>query len=124
MVTSANGLATSLASNIATVITTSNADAVASGTVVVNNGPRVAVTAGTSSSSGTATNADSCYCPAGSPTSWTWGNAVTCGNDCPGGGLAGKFVTLTLGYSFTPLLSSFGIVQDGTITAGAMVQTQ
>src|ERR1700710_1749970 len=46
MVTSANGLATSLASNIATVITTSNADAVASGTVVVNNGPRIAVTAG------------------------------------------------------------------------------
>jgi Flp pilus assembly protein TadG len=115
MVTSASGQA--LASNIATMVTTA-------GVVVVNNGPTVTITNGAPSSSGTATNANSCYCPTGLPTSWAWGSAVTCGNACTGGGLAGKFVTVTASYNFTPLFFSYGFVQNGTISAGAMVQTQ
>jgi hypothetical protein len=101
MVTSASGAA--LASNIATMVTTS-------GVVVVNNGPKVTITNGAPSSSGTATNANSCYCPTGSPTSWAWGSAVICGNACTGGGLAGKFVTVTASFNFTPLFLSYGFV--------------
>lgn len=121
-VSSANGA--SLASSIATVVTTSNGGSAADGTVVVNNGPTVTVTAGARASSGTAANADSCYCPTGSPASWTWGSAVVCGNACTGGGRAGKFVAVTASYSYTALFSSYGFVPNGTITAGAMVQTQ
>jgi Flp pilus assembly protein TadG len=115
MVTSASGVA--LANNIATVVTTS-------GVVVVNNGPTVTITNGTPSPSGTAANANSCYCPTGSPTSWIWGSTVTCGNACTGGGVAGKFVTVTASYNFTPLFLSYVFVQKGMISAGVMVQTQ
>ncbi len=123
-VNSTNGA--TLAANIATLVTTSNGGAQANATVVVNNGPSVTETAGTQSASGTAANANSYYCPTGSPTSWTWGtayatNTATCTgtNNTPG-----QFVTVTASYSFTPFFSSYGFVTNGTITAGAMVQTQ
>jgi Flp pilus assembly protein TadG len=121
-VTSAAGAA--LASSIATMVTTSNAGPAAGGTVVINNGPTVTVTAGAPSSGGTAANADQCYCPTGSPPNWAWGSAASCGSTCAGGGTAGKFVTITGSYNYTSFFSSYGLVPSGTITAGAMVQTQ
>src|SRR5579862_2188146 len=57
----------SLASSIATVVENANGSAWANDTVVVNDGPSVTITNGTATSSGTASNADSCYCPSESP---------------------------------------------------------
>jgi Flp pilus assembly protein TadG len=102
--------AASLASNITTIVTTSNAGPAAGGTVVVNNG-----------------HADMCYCPTGptgSPPSWTWGTAATCGTTCTGGGTAGKFITITATYSYAPYFSSYGFLPNGTISTAAMIQTQ
>jgi len=115
---SANGA--SLASNIATII----AGTATSATVVVNDGPTVTVTNGTAVSSGTASNANSCYCPTGSPPNWTWGSSVTCGNSCTGGGTAGKFVTVTASYSITPFFPAYSFVRNGTMTVGSIAQTQ
>jgi Flp pilus assembly protein TadG len=122
-VNSTNGA--TLAANIATLVTTSNGGTQANATVVVNNGPSVTETGGVQSTSGTAANANSYYCPTGSPTSWTWGTAYTSNTtSCTGGGTAGQFVTVTASYSFTPFFPGYGFVTNGTITAGAMVQTQ
>ncbi|MEJ0015995.1 MAG: TadE/TadG family type IV pilus assembly protein [Acetobacteraceae bacterium] len=113
-----------LAQDIATLVSTSNGGTPANATVVVNNGPTVTRTGGNASASGTAANANSCYCPTGGPSNWTWGGVVTCGNTCTGGSRAGQFVTITASYSYTALFSSYGFVSNGTITAGAAVQTQ
>jgi Flp pilus assembly protein TadG len=123
-VSSTNGAA--LASNIATIVETSQGAGWANDGVVVNNGPTTTVTTGTASSGGTATNADSCYCPSGTPGAFTWGSAATCGNPCSGSntGFAGKFVTITASRQYTPIFSSYGIVANNTITASAAVQVQ
>jgi Flp pilus assembly protein TadG len=113
-----------LATNLASIVTTGDTTSTANGTVVVNNGPEVAVSAGVSSSSGTAANADLCYCPTGTPTNLTWGSAVTCGSTCTSGLLAGKFVLLTANYTYLPVFSSYNFINGGVVTSGALVQTQ
>ncbi len=66
-----------------------------------------------------------CYCPTGSPGSWSWGSAVACGSACSSGsGVAGQFVTITASRSISPLFTSFGFVQSGTISRSALVETQ
>jgi Flp pilus assembly protein TadG len=123
-VSSANGQ--TLASNIATVVETSQGAAWANDAVVVNDGPSTTVTSGSASNSGTASNADLCYCPSGTPGSFTWGSSTSCGTACPGSntGFAGKFVTITASETYTPIFSSYGIVQNDTINASAAVQVQ
>lgn len=116
---------TTLATAIASLVTTSNGGTVPNATIVLNDGQTVTVSGGTQTVSGTAANADSCYCPTGSPPNWIWGSAVSpCGAACTGGGTAGKFVTITARYSYAPLLTIDGFGSGGTITVDAMVQTQ
>jgi Flp pilus assembly protein TadG len=94
-------------------------------TVVVNNGPTTTVTNGVPANSGTPANADSYYCPTGSPPTWSWGSAYgTAGTACTGGGKSGKFVTITASYTFTPFFASYAFVTNGVMTAGGMVQTK
>jgi Flp pilus assembly protein TadG len=123
-VSSTNGQ--SLANNIATIVETSQGSGWADDGVTVNNGPTTTVTSGTPTTSGTAANADVCYCPTGAVGSFTWGSSTTCGAACPGTntGYAGKFVTITATKTYTPIFSSYGIVQNDTITASAAVQVQ
>jgi Flp pilus assembly protein TadG len=96
-----------------------------SNTVVVNNGPTVTTSNGSASSSGTANNANSCYCPTGTPGSWSWGTAKTCGSSCTGGGIAGKFVSVTANRGITPFFPGWAFVTGSTtLTRYAMVQVQ
>ena len=65
-----------------------------------------------------------CYCPTGSPGSWTWGAAMACGNACSSGGVAGQFVTITASHTFSPLFPTVGLTDNNTVTRSAMVETQ
>jgi Flp pilus assembly protein TadG len=121
-VNSTNGA--SLASSISNVVANANGSAWEDGTIVVNDGPTVTVTGGSSVASGTASNADNCYCPTGSPPSWSWGSSAVCASSCTGGSIAGKFVAITARRSYTSLFPAFGFTQNGTITRSALVQTQ
>lgn len=121
-VNSTNGA--SLASSIATTVEDANGTAWANDVVVVNDGPTATVTNGSLTSSGTASNADSCYCPTGSPPNWTWGSAMSCGASCSGSGTAGKFVTITATANYTPLLRLYGLITAGTLRQSATVETQ
>ncbi|HEX4160123.1 MAG TPA: TadE/TadG family type IV pilus assembly protein [Rhizomicrobium sp.] len=121
-VNSTNGA--TLASNIATAVENANGNAWANDSVIVNDGPSVTMTNGTASSGGTASNADSCYCPTGSPPSWTWGSSMTCGASCAGGGTAGKFVAITATASYTPFLTIYHFINSGTLRQSAVVETQ
>ena len=116
-VTSSSGA--TLASNLVTIVPTG-----VNMTVVVNNGPTVTRTNGVSSSSGTASNANSCYCPTVSGSTVSWGSSVTCGSTCGGGGLGGKFVAITASVSHSPLFGSYGLVQNGTVSTFSIVQVQ
>jgi len=123
-VNSTNGQ--TLANNVATIVETSQGSSWADDGVIVNNGPTATVSGGASTPSGTATNADVCYCPTGTPGAFTWGSPATCGNACPGTntGYAGKFVTITASHAYTPIFSTYGIVRNDTISASAAVQVQ
>ena len=114
-----------LASSIATVIANANGNGWANDAVVVNNGPAVTMTSGTATTSGTASNADSCYCPSGSPPNWTWGSAATCGSTCSDGSTAaGKYVTITASATYTPLLTAFNLINTSTLTQSVVVEAQ
>lgn len=116
-VSSANGA--TLASQIA-AIASSDTDIA----VVINNGPSVSRTAGTSTPTGTAANADQCYCPTFVNGAVSWGSAQTCGNSCPSGIRAGKFVSVVTSREYDPIFSDYGFVDDGRIYTRALVQVQ
>lgn len=113
----------SMASAVAKLVASSSQTDGVSATVVINNGPTATVTGGgdvaTSGTTGSTTNGQ-CYCPS---SAGDWSVSQTCGNSCASG-LAGRFVRITASKSYTPLFSSYGIVQGGSITATNMVQTQ
>jgi len=113
-----------LASSIAAAVEDANGTAWANDVVVVNDGPTVIVTNGAAVTSGTDANANNCYCPTGSPPNWNWGSSMTCGASCSGGGLAGKFVTITATSAFKPLLTTYGLIGSGTLRQSATVETQ
>ena len=108
-----------LASNLVAIVPTN-----VNMTVVVNNGPTVTRTSGSSVASGTASNADSCYCPTVSGTTVTWGSAVACGGSCGSNLLAGKFVSIRGSVSHSPLFGSYGLVQNGAVSTFSIVQVQ
>ncbi|WP_244571272.1 TadE/TadG family type IV pilus assembly protein [Mesorhizobium carmichaelinearum] len=114
-----------LAGNIATVVTSGLSGNGGSIQVVINNGASLAYNATTSAATqtGTAANADLCYCP-GSSGAVAWSTPVTCGSICSAGGIAGKFVTITASKPYTPIFGGFGIVSNGNITIQAVVQPQ
>jgi Flp pilus assembly protein TadG len=97
-----------LNTNISDIVSNANRSGWATVTVNVNN----------------SNDETGCYCPTGTPASWTWGSTVTCGSSCGGGGVGGQFVTITASRSISPIFSSFGFVPSGTISRSALVQTQ
>lgn len=114
---------TSLASSIAGMMGIGGTSTTA--TIVVNNGPTATRSSGATSTGGTASNADSCYCPTVSGTTVTWGSAQTCGASCAsGGGIAGKFVSIVAQQTYTPSFSNYSIVSNNTITSRVVVQAQ
>lgn len=119
-VTSSN--ATTLAGSIAAIVAT--ASTTASGTVVVNNGPTSTITNGAVSTAGSTGNADLCFCPTVANSAVTWGSSTSCGTTCASGGLAGKFVSIAVNRTYTPILVNYGMTQNGAINVRAMIQVQ
>lgn len=113
-------------SSFASLIASANAANWANATVNVNNGPTASMSTGstTVTAGGTASGADSCYCPSGSESSITWGTAVTCGSSCSTSGpLAWKFIQLTASRAYTPMIMAAGVISS-PITATSVVQVQ
>jgi Flp pilus assembly protein TadG len=115
---------TSLAATLSGIVANSNGSNWAGATVTANDGATSTVTGGTTTSSGTAANANSCWCPTGSPASLTWGTAATCGSACTGGTLAGKFVTITGTRVFSAIFGNYGVISNSTLQQSTIVQTQ
>jgi Flp pilus assembly protein TadG len=97
-----------LNTNISDIVDNANGTGWATSTVNVNNG----------------NDSTGCYCPTGTPGSWSWGTTQGCGTSCTGGGVAGQFVTITATTTITPIFSSFGFAPNGTISRSALVETQ
>jgi Flp pilus assembly protein TadG len=117
-VSAANGAA--LAQNLATLVP-STIDV----TISVNDGPGLTRTSGASTTSGTASNADRCYCPSVSGGVVAWGSSVTCSSTCAStGGFAGKYVAITGKQMYTPIFGLLGISRAGWISSTALVQAQ
>jgi len=116
--------ATALAATLSGIVANSNGAAWAGAAVTVNDGATSTVANGATTSSGTAANANNCWCPTGNSAAWGWGAAVTCGSTCAGGTLAGKFVTITGTRSFTAIFGNYGLIGNKTLHQSTMVQAQ
>lgn len=116
----------SLANSIASIIASGGQSNWANATIVVNNGPTATMATGSNSvtTSGTASDANSCYCPTVGSSGVSWGSATPCGNSCPTGNLAGKFVYISASATYSPVFSTFGIVKNGAVSIAALVQAQ
>lgn len=116
--------AASLAATLSGIVANTNGAAWAGATVTVNGGATSAVTNGTTTPSGTAANANSCWCPGGSSAAWSWGTAATCGSACAGGTLAGKFVTIAGTRAFSAIFGNYGLISNMTLHQSPIVQAQ
>jgi Flp pilus assembly protein TadG len=116
--------AASLATTLSGIVANTNGAAWAGSTVTVNDGATSAVAGGVPTASGTAANANSCWCPTGASSAWTWGSAATCGSACAGGTLAGKFVTIAGTRQFTAIFTAYGLIGNITLHQSTIVQAQ
>ncbi len=117
--------AAALASTLSGIVANSNGANWAGATVTVNNGATNTLTNGKPTSSGTAANANSCFCPTGtSAAAWSFGVAANCGSACAGGTLAGKFVTITGTRAFTAIFVNYGLIGNITLQQSIVVQAQ
>jgi Flp pilus assembly protein TadG len=116
--------AAALAATLSGIVANSNGAAWAGVAVTVNDGATSTVAGGVTTGGGTAANANSCWCPTGNATGWSWGVAGTCGTACAGGTLAGKFVSIAGTRSFNALFANYGLIGNITLHQSAMVQTQ
>lgn len=115
----------SLATRLAEIVASGHAANWANANIVVNNGPAVTLSGGAITSGGIAANADYCYCPIRNSSGLTWGSAMICGNACSGGGIAGKFVSISATRAYSPVFSNFALVgSNETIGAAATVEAQ
>lgn len=94
------------------------------GTVTVNNGSSATLANGSVTTGGTASNADSCYCPSGSRSSFAYGAKVACGAACSADLNAGKYVQVLVSRPYQSIFSNWGIVANGTISVTAQVRVQ
>lgn len=74
--------------------------------------------------SGTASQADSCYCPTVAGNAVTWGTAKTCGSTCSSGGLAGKYVFIKAVATYTPLIPVSGVITSSTLTCATLTRVK
>jgi Flp pilus assembly protein TadG len=116
--------AAGLASTLSGIVANTNGTAWAGATVTVNDGATNAVAGGVPTASGTAANANSCWCPTGAAAAWNWGSAATCGSTCAGGTLAGKFVTVAGTRQFTAIFTAYGLIGNITLQQSTIVQAQ
>jgi Flp pilus assembly protein TadG len=114
----------SLASTMAALVANAEGSASANTSITINSGPTASVTGSTTTTGGTAGNANACYCPSGSSASVTWGSSATCGAACSSGGYAGKWVVVQASVNYTPIFSNYGIVSSGQITSSAITRVQ
>lgn len=63
--------------------------------------------------------AESCGCPDGAAVA-----AAICGAPCPGGGIAGTYVTISAQHSYAPMFPYPGLATPPILTAQVMVRIQ
>ena len=122
-VNSTNGQA--LALSLANVVGAANSAVPITAVVTVNDGPTATVTAGVATVGGTPNLADSCYCP--TPASGggiIWGAGLSCGSTCSGGGIAGKYVTITASMPFTSIFGSRSLIPSQTFATTSVAEAQ
>ena len=100
--------ASAFITNVQTVVGGASALTISSPTVYYNN-----VASGA--------NANNCYCISNTGT-WTTG---TCGAACSvNGPTAGKYVSISANYTYTPIFPTDRYISSGTITEAALIRVQ
>lgn len=112
-----------LAKNIALMIA-SNYRGDATAIIQINNGSQATYDGAKISINGAASQANACYCPKGTARAVEWGSQQTCGSSCPDGGHAGRYVSIAARQAYTPFFTLFDVIEDGFITAAAIVETK
>lgn len=67
-------------------------------------------------------DAGSCYCVGGAPAAYS--GPVTCGGACPDGSTAGKYVTLSAGFDYTPMFAADQVFFSNPMMQSVTVRLQ
>lgn len=116
--------ASDLAAKLAAIGGGSSGSDTITSTAVVNSGPTSVLADGKIVSSGSASAADSCYCPRRTSGGPDWGGSVDCGDDCPDGGSAGKFVWLSVTQPYKSIFGTYSIISNGQMTASTLAKVE
>lgn len=111
-----------LAQSLGTIV--AGADSI-DAVINVNDGSTYTVTGGVPTAGGSASSANSYYCPVpASGGGVTWGSSQAQGTSCSGGGIAGKFVTIAASKQFTSIFGANSLIPSQTFTTTTVVQAQ
>lgn len=113
-----------LATALVSILTDTPFGDAAGSYVQVNGGVSMSFADGRTSIENGPGNAGKCYCPAASGSGVDWGPAMACQTACSGGGLAGKYVLMSVTVPHSPLFGSYGIAEDGRVSVRAVVQVR
>lgn len=116
--------APALARSIAALVADSQGPDWANASTLINDGPSAKRDAHGMSEEGNADYVNDCYCLTGNPETPVWGSAVSCWEECPSGGYAGRFVLIEAHHGYTPVFSNYGVVSDGRLSVQAIVRIQ
>lgn len=111
-----------LAMNIARVLAGEQAMSSSDTNVVVNNIAQVQVAAGIATTASLPGSGNACYCPTKTGNAIVWGAAKVCGSACPDGGVAGKFVLISISKPYSPMFGGYGFTEADHISVSAVVQ--
>jgi Flp pilus assembly protein TadG len=119
-----------LASSIASLISSTQATNWANSSVIVNNGPTATITGAggsgtpTTSTGGTTSQADSCWCPTYGSSGVSYGAATSCGSTCADGNLAGKFVAVSANRTYVPFFPVYNLIRSNVVASNMVVQVK
>ncbi|MDT8853720.1 pilus assembly protein [Paracoccaceae bacterium Fryx2] len=94
------------------------------GTVMLNNASRATVKNGVVATADSGGDMAQCYCPTRVDGRIQWGGARTCRVPCSDGSAAGRFIEVSASTQYISLFGGYGMTEDGSITANAVVRLE
>lgn len=118
-----------LAKDIGQIIAGVSGNVAVEGEVVINNAMRVIISdydpaQGWRGEPASSARVNPCYCPTGLADALEWGNSRECGAPCAGGGTAGRFVQLSVSRPYSPMMMSYGMLENGRVAVSTVVRVQ
>ena len=114
--------ATGFAGTLATMV--SGGTGITTATVILNNGARANFINGIVQTTDLSGDVAQCYCPSRVAGSIQWGSTKVCHAVCADGSTAGRFMEIGASTPHIALFGGYGLTDNGTVSASALVRLE